>query len=258
MRGRIGRLSVWAVSAALVAAGAAWLAPAAGAAVAHTVLPGETLWSIAAASNFTTRALAAYNGLSPYAQVVVGQTILIPTEGEAAVALAGAGGATPTTSASTQASPASSPAATSAPATPAPGQPTPTATQVSSAEIGGIASAHGVSPGLAAGVGWLESGFNNALVSPVGARGVMQIMPSTWDYVQRNLAGYSLDPASARDNVGAGVLYLRHLLNQTGDLQTALASYYQGPSSVRRHGVYPETQRYVQNALALSRRFGGP
>jgi soluble lytic murein transglycosylase-like protein len=58
--------------------------------VAHTVAPGETLWSIAAASNFTTRALAAANGLSPDANVVVGSTIQIPSEGEAAVALSGA------------------------------------------------------------------------------------------------------------------------------------------------------------------------
>ena len=55
--------------------------------VPHTVQPGETLWSIAAASNFTTRALAAANGLSEDAQVVAGTTIQIPSEAEAAAAL---------------------------------------------------------------------------------------------------------------------------------------------------------------------------
>ena len=63
------------------------LVPAASANVAHTVAPGETLWSIAAASNFTTRALAAANGLPADANVVVGSTIQIPSVGEAAVAL---------------------------------------------------------------------------------------------------------------------------------------------------------------------------
>src|SRR3954452_19566205 len=59
------------------------------AAVPHTVVSGETLWSIAAASNFTTRSLAAYNGLSPDAQVVIGRTVMIPSVPEAAGALAG-------------------------------------------------------------------------------------------------------------------------------------------------------------------------
>ena len=55
--------------------------------VAHTVEPGETLWSIAAASNLTTRALAASNGLPEDAQVVVGTTVKVPSEAEAAAAL---------------------------------------------------------------------------------------------------------------------------------------------------------------------------
>ena len=46
------------------------------------------------------------------------------------------------------------------------------------------------------------------------ARGVMQVMPGTWDYVQANLAGRRLDPTSASDNVGAGVLYLGQLLGR--------------------------------------------
>ena len=57
------------------------LAPAspAGAAAAHVVMPGETLWSIAAANNLTTRTVAAYNGLSETSQVVLGSTIQVPT-----------------------------------------------------------------------------------------------------------------------------------------------------------------------------------
>jgi LysM repeat protein len=66
------------------------LASPAHAAVPHTVQPGETLWSIAAASNLTTRTVAAYNGISEDAQVQAGETIQIPTEAEGAAALASA------------------------------------------------------------------------------------------------------------------------------------------------------------------------
>ena len=63
----------------------------ANAAVAHTVQPGETLWSIAAANNLTTRTVAAFNGLSEDAQVVLGSTINVPTTVEGAAALQNAG-----------------------------------------------------------------------------------------------------------------------------------------------------------------------
>jgi LysM repeat protein len=82
----------------LAAIGLAVLAAPARAAIPHTVLPGETLWSIAAANNFTTDSLAAYNGLSPDAQVYVGETIQIPTADEAATAVASSGTATTATS----------------------------------------------------------------------------------------------------------------------------------------------------------------
>src|SRR5688500_7084111 len=67
------------------------LAAPAGAAVPHVVAPGETLWSISAANNLTTRTVAAFNGLSEDAQVVQGQTIQVPTVEEGAAALASAG-----------------------------------------------------------------------------------------------------------------------------------------------------------------------
>lgn len=63
----------------------------ASAAVPYTVQPGESLWSIAATNNFTTRTVAAYNGLAETAAVTAGQTIQIPTVEEGAAALAAAG-----------------------------------------------------------------------------------------------------------------------------------------------------------------------
>ena len=57
----------------------------------HVVQPGETLWSIAAANNLTTRTVAAYNGLSEDSQVVLGSTIQIPTTVEGYASLQQAG-----------------------------------------------------------------------------------------------------------------------------------------------------------------------
>ena len=111
---------------------------------------------------------------------------------------------------------------------------------------------------LVSAVGWQESGHNNTMVSSAGAMGIMQVMPGTWDWVEQNLAGRQLDPASSQDNVTVGTLYLNHLIARAGgDEATAIAGYYQGPESVRRIGMLPETRRYVANVQALRARFGG-
>src|SRR5919108_481917 len=136
--------------------------------------------------------------------------------------------------------------------------PAPTATRLGAADVQSVAAQYGVSPSLAAAIAWQESGFNNAMVSPANARGVMQVMPGTWDYVQQNLAQRPLDPSSATDNVHAGVMYLKQLLNQTGgDENTAIAGYYQGLSSVQNRGMFDDTKRYVADVQALRSRFGG-
>jgi LysM repeat protein len=73
----------------LVAVAVLWISTSsASAAAPHVVQPGETLWSIAASNNLTTRTVAAYNGLSEDAQVAVGETIDVPTVEEGAAALA--------------------------------------------------------------------------------------------------------------------------------------------------------------------------
>jgi soluble lytic murein transglycosylase-like protein len=304
-------------SALAVLAGAVLAAPA-GAAVPHTVSPGDTLWGIAAANGFTTRSLAAYNGLPENSNVVLGATVKIPTVSEASAAMQAAGlvpGVTSTTSAPSSSSAAPAPmggytvqpgdtlsglaarsgvsvaqmaymnglaptahiiagtalklptgspvASTSStstsstrPAAPA-AAPQPTPTRLDSGTIGSIAAQNGVSPSLASAVAWQESGFNNDMVSSAGARGVMQVMPGTWNWVEQNLSG-PLDSASAADNVRAGALYLGRLLRQTGgDTRTAVAGYYQGLGSVQHDGMFPETKRYVDNVLALRSRFGG-
>src|SRR5207253_9206609 len=79
--GNLARVFGLATVTAVVAA-----SPAA-AGVPHVVQPGESLWSIAAANNFTTRALAAANGLSENSNVVLGSTVQIPSVSEASAAL---------------------------------------------------------------------------------------------------------------------------------------------------------------------------
>ena len=87
--------------------------------------------------------------------------------------------------------------------------PYPTPERLSASQIGSIAAEHGVPSSLADAIAWQESGFNNDLVSSADARGIMQILPGTWDWIQRTLTpSVPLAPASATDNVRGGVLLL--------------------------------------------------
>jgi soluble lytic murein transglycosylase-like protein len=112
---------------------------------------------------------------------------------------------------------------------------------------------YGVDPRLVRAVAWWESGFNNSLVSPAGAQGVMQVTPATWDYVETVLVGRAI-PRTTSGNVRVGVAFLRQLLREFGNVRLALAAYVQGPRSVRRNGMFPQTRNYVAGVLALSRR----
>lgn len=116
------------------------------------------------------------------------------------------------------------------------------------------AIAYRLDPGLVRALAWMESGFQPGLVSSSGARGVMQVLPSTRSYVQTVLLGRKV-PNSTSGNIRIGVVYLRHLLRQFGWSRThALAAWFQGPASVRRHGQLAGTRQFVANVLALRRR----
>jgi len=95
----------------------------------------------------------------------------------------------------------------------------------------------------------VESGYRPEAVSPKGAVGLMQLMPSTG----RDLDANPLDP---EQNADAGARYLRDLLLKYKDnpyqLRMALAAYNAGPGAVDRHrGVppYPETMQYVERVI---------
>lgn len=220
---------------------------------AYVVQPGDTLTGIAARAGTTIASLAAVNGLDPNGYLIQGTVLSLNGLASAASA---AGAAAPTSTDTAAATPDAPPSTGSVADTGMP--PYPTAERVSAGDVGQIAAGQGVSASLAEAIGWQESGFNNDIVSPTGATGVMQIEPGTWSWIQSNLAGGSLAPASAHDNVEGGVLLLRQLLADTGgNASLAAAAYYQGLASVQRYGMYPSTQSYVANVLALSNQFGG-
>lgn len=112
-----------------------------------------------------------------------------------------------------------------------------------------IAARHRLDGLLVAAVIEAESGFNAWALSPRGAEGLMQIMPSTPGYPAETGA---YDPVT---NIDLGTRYLRQLLRRfDGDLVLALAAYNAGPGAVERfQGVppYRETRHYVTRVLSL-------
>ena len=112
----------------------------------------------------------------------------------------------------------------------------------------------GVSPALAQAVAYQESGFNHASVSPANAIGTMQVIPTSGDWAA-DLVGHSINLLDPDDNVTAGVAILRQLTKSAPDLDTAIAGYYQGATSVRKYGMFSDTRRYVANVRTLMSRF---
>jgi hypothetical protein len=91
-------------------------------------------------------------------------------------------------------------------------------------------------------------------VSKAGARGVLQTLPVTRDFVEDVLVGHPL-PNSLDGDIETGALYLRHLLGHfDANEHLALAAWYQGEAAVRKHGVYAVTKPFVAGVLALKQR----
>ena len=113
--------------------------------------------------------------------------------------------------------------------------------------IDSAANKNGVLPSIVREVARQESGFRPCVVSPKGAEGLMQLMPSTQDQFQ------VIDPFNPIASLDAGAKLLKQLLDRYhGDLSLALSAYNSGAGTVDRAGgipAIPETQTYVANIL---------
>lgn len=114
------------------------------------------------------------------------------------------------------------------------------------AKVAELAERFDLSPALIEALVWQESRWRPSAVSPVGARGLAQLMPGT----ARELG---VDPHDPLANLEGGARYLRAQLDRfDGNLERALAAYNAGPGRVIAAGGIPrirETQTYVAAVL---------
>ncbi|MXP41592.1 transglycosylase SLT domain-containing protein [Altererythrobacter soli] len=110
------------------------------------------------------------------------------------------------------------------------------------AKVKELSARFDLSPALIEALVWQESRWRADARSPVGARGLAQLMPGT----ARDLGVNPDDPFA---NLEGGARYLREQLDRfDGDVEKALAAYNAGPGRVLRAGGIPrirETQTYV-------------
>jgi LysM repeat protein len=119
--------------------------------------------------------------------------------------------------------------------------------------IAAEARRQGVSPTLAQAIGWQESGWYQPVVSSAGAIGVMQLLPSTGRWME-GYVGRRLHLRDPWDNIKAGVVLINVLQRNTRTTRHAIGAYYQGLGGVQRHGLYPDTRRYVKSVRAIEAR----
>lgn len=105
---------------------------------------------------------------------------------------------------------------------------------------------YGVDPVLVKAIVKNESAYDQNAVSPVGAKGLMQLMDATAGQLGVK------NPFNAEQNIDGGVRYLRSLIDHFGDTATAVAAYNAGPGNVEKYGGIPpfdETQKYTTNVM---------
>ena len=116
------------------------------------------------------------------------------------------------------------------------------------------AGRYGVDRHLVRALAWMESGYQQDVTSPAGARGVMQVTPAAWAFVENVLLGRRISHG-VEGNIRVGVALLHHLLREHGfDRTHALAAYVQGDRSVSTYGLLPATKIYVEDVTALAQR----
>jgi len=184
----------------------------------HVVRPGESFFSIAARYHVSPWQLARRNRISLTRVIVPDQRLALPRGARL------------------------SPSAVPGPAV---------SRDAVRVAIDRWARVYGVDPALARALAWMESGFQQDVVSSVGAIGVMQLLPETWEFVDTVLVGVRT-PRNYEGNVRAGVRYLRWQLDEFGgNRRLALAGWYQGARAVREIGLYDDTKLFVRVVLRL-------
>jgi soluble lytic murein transglycosylase-like protein len=113
--------------------------------------------------------------------------------------------------------------------------------------IDSVARENSVDPALVREVARQESGFHACAVSPKGAQGLMQLMPTTQAQLEVR------DPFNPQESLSAGAKLLKQLLDRyQGDLALALSAYNAGMTRVDRTlsvPEIPETKDYVTDIL---------
>ena len=225
----------------------------------HNVRRGDTLDGLARRYRVSVPQLVAANGLDDPDHIEAGATLVVPERVS--------GPARPAPRPSPSASPKPKTARIAvrpvAAVRPAPGsRPRPVVVPADRIHLRPLfvrlARLAGVPEDLAMALAWQESGWQRAKVSSTAAVGVMQLMPDTVEFVSRVLLRnpVNLDPRDPAANIRMGTRFLRYLLDSSGgDVDSALASYYQGLRSVRQFGLLAETERFVANVKALRPRF---
>ncbi len=109
---------------------------------------------------------------------------------------------------------------------------------------------YGVNPAIVASVANVESGFDENALSNKGAVGVMQLMPTTAEWVATKIGEeYSLNLLyNGQYNIKIATYYISYLLNQFGDEKTALCAYNAGQGNVKN---WLKNKEYSTDGITL-------
>jgi len=202
----------------------------------YTVLPGDTLGGISGYYHTSIRGLAQANHISNINRISVGQHLCIPTTGSGH-----AGG------------PASGLLPNGAVRSFAYNALEWSSHQQAASLLRQAAARHGLPANLLMAIAWQESGWNQHVIAHDGGIGIMQIMPTTAQGLNKQVRGH-YDPYKLRDNIELGAIYLHSLWQGFHGNQTkVISAYNQGGWSVIHRGIF--NWSYVHNVQALMKRY---